>query len=822
MKISYNWLKEYIPVNYTPEETADLLTGCGLEVEGMNIWESVKGGLEGVVIGEVLTCVKHPNSDHLSITRVDIGKGEPIQVVCGASNVAAGQKVPVATIGTKLYFGDKEIVIQRSKLRGELSEGMICAEDELGMGTSHAGIMVLDPSLRPGTPANEYFGIESDRTFEIGLTPNRSDATSHIGVARDLTAVLNVRSGASSPMIGIKFPDVSAFKPDNHKRKIDVVIEDTKACPRYSGLTILNVTVKESPQWLKNRLLSVGLRPINNIVDITNFVLMEVGQPLHAFDADKIAGEKIVVKKLAGGTKFVTLDEVEHTLTAEDLMICNMDKPMVIAGVFGGLEAGVTEKTANVFLESAYFNPRSIRKTSKYHGLQTDASFRYERGADPNITIYALKRAALLIKEIAGGEISSDIVDVYPEPIQPVIVSLSYAHLTRLVGQKLEPSKVKIILASMGMEIQEEDDRGIKIRIPLFKTDVTREADVIEEILRIYGYNNIDFSNEIRSSLFSSRKPDPERMQNLISEILCGNGFFEIMNNSLTRSDYYSGDPVFTPGKAVHMVNPLSRDLDILRQTLLFGGMETIVRNRNRKMPDCKLFEFGTVYSLAGPEQKSENPLDKYIEEKHLALFITGREYPENWNATDEPVTFFSLKGYIHAILQKLGLNLARIQSEKTTSPHFSYGLELFIKDKKIAALGSVNKDILGKFDCKQEVFYADIDWTILLQQLSPKDFNYSELPKFPEVRRDLALLIDSNVSFEEIRALAYSVEKKLLKKVGLFDVYEGEKVEAGKKSYALNFILQDDNKTLTDSDIDKVMEKMIRAFCDQLNAQLR
>ena len=820
MKISYQWLKEYVSDIPGPEKVAGLLTGCGLEVEGMEIYHSVKGGLQGVVIGEVLTCVKHPGSDHLSLTTVNIGKGEPLKIICGAPNVAAGQKVAVATVGTTLYFNEKEITLQRAKIRGELSEGMICAENELGLGTSHAGIMVLDPSAVPGTSARDYFHLVEDFVFEIGLTPNRSDAASHIGVARDLWAVLNNQPGngmtISSKMI---LPDVSKFSVAKEGRKIDVVIEDVKGCPRYSGLTITGITVGESPAWLKNKLNTVGLRPINNIVDITNFILMELGQPLHAFDADRIKGEKVVIKRLPDSTPFVTLDEVERKLTGHDLMICNTKEPMCIAGVFGGINSGVTEQTTAVFLESACFNPRSIRKTARYHGLQTDASFRFERGTDINITLYALKRAALLIREIAGGVIASDIVDVYPEPFIPAVVSLSYAHLDRLIGKVLDRETVSGILLSLGIKILGSSEVGLKLEIPSYKVDVTREADVIEEILRIYGYNNIEFPEAIRSSTSASPKPDPEKIRNAVSDYLCANGFAEIMNNSLTRSSYYENNPAYPAEQNVRILNPLSRELDVLRQTLLYGGLETIVHNQNRKITDCRFFEFGNCYLLVPSDG---NPLDKYREEYHLALFMTGRAQKESWNTADRKSDIYDLKGFVNTVLLRAGIDIALLETKPLSSGIFREGLAYQVGGSNMATLGILSGNLLKQFDCRQDVFYADFDWNLLFSKLKGSPRQVTELPKYPEVRRDLALLLNRSVSFAELEKLAFATEKKLLKEVGLFDVYEGEKIENGMKSYALYFILQDDQGTLTDEQIDKVMNRLIKVYTERLNARIR
>jgi phenylalanyl-tRNA synthetase beta chain len=822
MKISYNWLREYVSGIPDPAKVSEHLTGCGLEVENMEPWFSVPGGLQGVVIGEVMTCVKHPGSDHLSLTTVNIGKEEPLKIVCGAANVAAGQKVVVATVGTTLFFNNKEIIIQRAKIRGELSEGMICAEDELGIGSSHAGILVLDPSAVLGTLAKEYFKIEEDVVFEIGLTPNRSDATSHVGVARDLVAVLNCIPGnPHSDNAVLNQPSYGEFNDFRHGRKIDVVIEDPRACPRYSGLTFTGITVKESPSWLKNRLNSVGLRPINNIVDITNFVLMELGQPLHAFDADLIKGDRVVIKKFLEPVKFVTLDGIEREVTSQDLMICDTEEPMCIAGVFGGMKSGVSSSTTSVFLESAYFNPQSIRKTARYHGLQTDASFRFERGADIEITVFALKRAASLIAEIAGGEISSGIVDVYPHPKEPTMVFLSFLHLDRLIGKTLDRGTVKEILSSLGIIILTESDEGLSLKIPSFKVDVTREADVIEEILRIYGYNNIEFSSSIRSSIPSTPNPDPEKIKNGISDYLCANGFTEIMNNSLTRSSYYESNPAFPIEHNVRILNPLSRDLDIMRQTMLYGGLETLAYNQNRKITACKLFEFGNCYSL-NLQQEDKSSLGKYKEENHLNILITGRAKKENWNVSGRQADIYDLKGFIDSIIHRTGLSVSSLETLPDTSGIFSQGFLYRIKSRTLVVLGTLSNLLLKQLDIRQEVFYADFNWNCLLDNLNPGDKPVSELSKFPEVRRDLALELDLSVTYAEIEKIAFATEKKLLKEVGLFDVYEGDKIEEGKKSYAVYFILQDNQKTLTDEEIDKTMNRLIKVYSERINARVR
>jgi len=822
MKISYNWLKEYVSDIPEPDRVAELLTGCGLEVESMESWASVKGGLDGVVIGEVLTCIKHPNSDHLSLTTVNIGSEKILKIVCGASNITSGQKVVIATIGTRLILNEKEVIIQRTKIRGELSEGMICAEDELGLGSSHSGIIVLDSSVIPGTLAKDYFKVAEDIVFEIGLTPNRSDATSHIGVARDLIAVLNcLPEHRNSIPVFLKSPDISDIKDIKSGQRISVEIEDTVACPRYSGLTFTGITVKESPSWLKNRLNSVGLRPINNIVDITNFILMEMGQPLHAFDADQIKGSKVIVKKYPGSKKFITLDEVEREITPQDLMISNEEEPMCIAGVFGGINSGVSHATKTVFLESAFFQPAHIRKTARYHGLQTDASFRYERGADVNITVFALRRAAFLIKEIAGGEVSSNIVDVYPNPDEPILVSLSFQHLDRLVGKILDREIINKILSSLGISVLSTSEEGLNLEIPSYKIEVTREADVIEEILRIYGYNNIEFSSTLHSSISFSPKPDVEKVKNGISDYLCANGFSEIMNNSLTRSIYYEDNTIYPISQNVRILNPLSKELDVMRQTMLYGGLETLAYNQNRKVYDCKLFEFGTCYFFK-PDGGEKKPLGKYGEENHLAIFMTGRARKENWNVQNENVDIYDLKGFVNSIIDQTGIPVSFLETILDNSGIFVQGLKLCLKGVTLVRLGVLSPQLLRKFDLRQDVFYADFDWSFLLRNMIMVERSVKELAKFPEVRRDLALEVNCTISYAEIEKLAFATEKKLLKEVGLFDVYDGDKIEAGKKSYALYFILQDDQKTLTDEEIDKAMKRLIQVFCERINARIR
>jgi phenylalanyl-tRNA synthetase beta chain len=818
MKLSYNWLKDYIDLDVEPLKLSAILTDIGLEVEGFEEFQSVKGGLEGVVIGEVLTCEKHPNADKLSVTTVDVG-GKVLPIVCGAPNVARGQKVVVAMVGTTLYDGDEAFKIKKAKIRGEVSEGMICAEDELGLGTSHDGIMVLPDEAKPGTPAAEFFDIKKDYVYEIGLTPNRGDAASHIGSARDLVAGLN--RYFNTRKYKLKLPDVSEFKVDNHDLDIEVEVKDTEACPRYSGITVKDITVKESPEWLKLKLESIGVRPINNVVDITNFVLHETGHPLHAFDAAKIKGNRVVVRKMADQTPFVTLDEVERKLHTDDLMICNEEEGMCIAGVFGGAESGVTEKTTAVFLESAYFDPKHIRKTSKRHVLQTDASFRFERGADPNITLYALKRAALLVKALAGGTISSEIKDVYPKPVEKWTIDVSYAHVDRLIGNRIDRDIIKEIVQDLEMEILEETESGLKLLIPTFKVDVLREVDVIEEILRIYGYNNVKFEDKIHSSVSLRQKPDAEKIQNEISDYLVGQGFAEIMNNSLTKSEYIAKSRAFDEKHNVTLLNPLSKDLNILRRTLLFGGLEVIAYNQNRKINDLKIFEFGKTYTKKENYDKKRG-VKNYREEKHLTLFLTGRLEPENWNSTADQVDFYHAKGLVVSILKKTGLYEEQLETRETDSANFRYGIQFSTKGKVLAQIGAIDKSLLKMTGVKNEVFVADLNWDLVLQLIPTHDVQYVPVPKFPSVRRDLALVVDKNVKFEDLKQLAFKAERKLLKSVGIFDVYEGDKVPEGKKSYALSFVLQDENKTLTDKMIDKTMKRIRQTLEKEAGAVLR
>lgn len=824
MKISCNKLREHTGIQAGAEEIAKILTDCGLEVEGIEKYESVKGGLAGIVIGEVKTCIRHPNADKLSLTKVDIGGDRLLDIVCGAPNVAAGQKVLVATEGTILTVGDNTFTIKKSKIRGETSEGMICAEDEVGLGHSHDGIMVLPTDAVTGTPAAKYFEIPEDVILEIGLTPNRSDATSHIGVARDLVAAWNAKHFYEPDKhISLQLPDIGNFRVENHDLPVQIIIEDTVACPRYSGLRIKNVKVGESPDWLKNFLKSIGVRPINNVVDVTNFVLFEIGQPLHAFDVDHIADHKVIVKQLPEGSSFETLDGTMRKLTAGDLMICNPKEGMCIAGVFGGIKSGVTEKTQDVFLESAYFNPVSIRKTSKHHGLKTDASFRFERGTDPNITVYALKRAALLIKEIAGGIISSEVVDVYPQVITPCQVQLCYHNIDRLIGKKIDKEIIHSILNHLGMKITDHDEAGMWVAVPTYKTDVQREADVIEEILRIHGYNNIEFDTTLRSSISISEKPDRIKLRNIASEYLVSNGFYEIMCNSLSKSTYTRQLPFIDESKYVKILNPISRDLDVMRQTLMAGGLETIIFNINRKVNDLKLFEFGAEYHYKPDQKLSSNVLDKYSENWRLALFVSGSKYPESWYAQKGKTDFFHLKAQVHTLLNRIGIQAHKLITTESDQAYFDYGLNLKSGEAILATYGKFKNNMLQHFDIRQEVYYAEIDWDLCIKIIANNaPVRFSEIPRFPEVRRDLALVLGKSVKFTDIEKLALKSSGQLLRNISLFDVYEGEQVEAGKKSYAISFVLRDDNKTLKDEEIDAFMSKLIKVFERELGAQLR
>ena len=822
MKISYNWLKQYIQCDLPAEELGKTLTGTGLEVEDMTRYESVKGGLKGVVVGKVLTCIDHPNSDHLHITTVDVGQAEPLHIVCGAPNVAAGQKVLVATIGCELWSGDESFTIKKGKIRGEVSEGMICAEDELQLGTSHEGIMVLPDNYEVGKPASFYFPVEEDFTYEIGLTANRSDATSHIGCDRDLVAALNHKN--NTRQYKIERPSVDAFKVENTSNDIEVIVEDTKACPRYSGVTVSGVKVGPSPAWLKHRLEAVGLRSINNIVDISNYVLMEVGQPLHIFDADKIKGKKVIVKCLAKDTPFTTLDGVQRKLSSTNLMICNAEEPMCIAGVFGGLDSGVTEETKNVFIESAYFNPTSIRKTARFHGLQTDASFRFERGCDPNITIYALKRAALLVKELAGGTVSSEVKDVKNGDFTPVRVQFKFDYLNKIAGQEIEKEVAVNILKDLDCQVVELTDAYVTVDIPTCKVDVYRPADLVEEILRIYGYDNIAIPTKINASINVNNKPDKEKIQKEISIMLASNGFYEIMNNSLTKSAYTRDLDSFDEANNVKILNPLSSDLDVMRQSLLFGGLESIARNQSFKNFDMKFFEFGNVYSFNAANKATEQkPLNPYNENFRLDLLITGNDREESWNGKPMSLSFYDLKKYVLGIFHKIGINVDELQMSEGTVSHYDYSIVYSLNNNELATIGKINAKTLKMFDVKKEVFYATFDWDAVLKVIKGlKTISFEALPKFPSVRRDLALVLDKNVTFEQIKNVAFATERNILKSVNLFDIYEGDKIPAGKKQYAVSFTIQDKQKTLTDKVIEKTMARIQQAIEQQLNATLR
>lgn len=806
MRISYNWLKQFIKIDLKSEETAAILTDLGLEVEVVEKYQSVRGGLEGVVVGHVLTCEKHPDADRLKVTTVDLGDGTPVQIVCGAANVAAGQKVPVATIGTQLFDKDgNAFEIKKGKIRGQESHGMICAEDELGLGTSHDGIMILDDKLKPGTPCAKVFSIENDEVFEIGLTPNRADAMSHMGVARDLRASL-LQKNSNVELIT---PSVSTFRIDKRTLKIDVDVKDSKLAPRYCGVTISGITVKESPEWLKNRLKAIGLTPKNNIVDVTNYILHDLGQPLHAFDASKING-KIIVKTVASGTKFTTLDDVERTLHEEDLMICDEKGPLCLAGVFGGKSSGVTETTNAIFLESAYFNPVSIRKSAKRHGLNTDASFRFERGIDPNITEFALKRAALLIKEVAGGEVTSDIIDLYPKKIEDFPVFLHFEKANKLIGQELPKETIKKILASLDIKVTTVSDAGLGLIIPSYRVDVQREVDVIEEILRVYGYNNINFTKKLNATVANSARTEDYKVQNIVATQLNGLGFHEMMANSLTTPDYVGLSDMLKEEYNVMMLNPLSNDLSAMRQSLLFSGLEAVSYNINRRNGDLKLFEFGKTYHKLP---------SGYDEPKHLTLFVSGNRNAESWTNPQKPSDFFLFKGYVSSVLERLGIT--KIQNKPAASDVFAEGIAIASGNDTLVEFGTVKKSILKHFDIKQEVFYADFNWNLILKLIGSK-IKFTDIPKYPEVRRDLALLVDETVAFDAIYNIARQTEKSLLKDVNLFDVYQGKNLPEGKKSYAVSFTLQDNTKTLTDEQIDKIMSKLLKNMENELGASLR
>lgn len=820
MNISYNWLKEYLDFDLQPDEVAAALTSIGLETGGVEEVQTIKGGLEGLVIGEVLTCEEHPNSDHLHITTVNVGGAEPLQIVCGAPNVAAGQKVVVAVNGTKLYDGDECFTIKRSKIRGVESNGMICAKDEIGIGTDHAGIIVLPTDVVVGTPAKEYYNVKSDYVLEVDITPNRVDATSHFGVARDLAAYLKQNGKTAC----LKRPSVDAFKIDDETPAIDVVVENKEACLRYSGITIKGVTVKESPEWLQNRLKVIGLRPINNVVDITNYVLHGVGQPLHSFDADKIKGNKVVVRSATEGSKFVTLDGVERTLTDRDLMICNVEDPMCIAGVFGGIDSGVTDQTKNVFLESATFHPTWIRKTARRFGLNTDASFRYERGLDPNQTVEVLKYAALLIQELAGGTVTGAIRDIYPEPLVPYCVELTYNKINTLIGKVIPVETVKSILESLEMKIVSESAEGLVINVPVYRIDVQRDVDVIEDILRIYGYNNVEFSDQVKSNLSYQTPTDRSyKLQNLISEQLCGCGFNEILNNSLTRSAYYDSLSTYPVSHCVMLMNPLSADLNCMRQTLLFGGLESVEHNAKRKNGNIRFFEFGNCYDFNTEHKKEDESLAEFSEDYRLGLWVSGNRVDNNWAHPNEKSSVYELKAYVENILLRLGVNLRKVVFGKLSNDLYSAGLSITTSSgRQLGTMGIVSPKICKAMDIDMEVYYAELSWTLLMKEIKKSKVTFSEISKFPAVKRDLALLLDKSVQFAEIEKIAMDSERKLLKDVTLFDVYEGKNLPAGKKSYAVSFYLQDEGKTLNDKQIDAIMKKIQTNLEQKLGAQLR
>lgn len=815
MNISLNWLKDYLKIDLSVEEVCEILTSIGLEVGGYEKFESIRGGLKGLVIGEVKTCKAHPDSDHLHVTTVDTGEGRLLPIVCGAPNVAAGQKVVVATIGTILYDGDKEFVIKKSKIRGEESEGMICAEDEIGIGHNHAGIIVLPANTPAGMPASEYYNLTTDYTIEVDITPNRVDGASHLGVARDLAAYLSQKQD-----IHYTLPSVDHFVADNHTAGISIKVERPEACPRYAGVCIEGVKVQESPEWLQTRLKAIGQHPINNVVDITNFILFELGQPLHSFDKDKIKGNQVIIRSFPTGTRFTTLDGVERTLNENDLMVCNASDPMCIAGVFGGLESGITENTTSVFLESACFDPVFVRKTARRHGLNTDASFRFERGTDPNMVIYALKRAALLIKESGGGKITSEIIDLYPNPISGFEVEIKYANVDRLIGKAIGHDRIKNILKSLEIKTVREDADSLLLHIPPYRVDVRREADVIEDILRIYGFNNIEVPAKVNSTLSYSEKPDDFQLKNKIADLLAANGFNEIMNNSLTKASYFENLETYKPEHTVMLFNPLSSDLCAMRQTLLFGGLETVAYNINRKNGNLRLFEFGKAYTFH--KKEGNNHLKQYKEEDRLALFITGDKVRASWNSKEQKTDFFNIKSYAEMILTRLGFCMDQLSTDECSEDIYREGITYARNGKHIVTIGMLSHQVLKQMEIEQEVYYAGFSWGNILKGIKDHRISFTPMPKFPAVKRDLALLLDQKISFKEVRDIALRTEKSLLKSVSLFDVYEGEKLGAGKKSYAVSFTLQDEEKTLTDKQIDKIMNKLIGTYSHLLGAEIR
>lgn len=808
MKISYNWLKQFINLDWEPEKTSELLTNLGLEVEGLEKYSSIKGGLEGIIVGHIEKCEKHPNADRLKVTSVNVGKETTLKIVCGAPNVKKGQKVAVATIGTTLYNSDGESwKIKKGKIRGEESNGMLCAEDEIGLGESHDGILILDDKFKPGDPLSNYYDVESDYIFEIGLTPNRADAMSHYGTARDIKAGL-IQLGINSELMS---PSVSGFHVDNRSLKIDIDVADKKKAPRYCGITISGVSVNNSPSWLQNRLKAIGLSPINNVVDVTNYVLHSLGQPLHAFDADKITGQKVIVRNAIKGEKFTTLDGIERDLDSEDLMICNSKEPMCIAGVFGGLNSGVSNLTTSIFLESAYFDPVSIRKSSKRHGISTDASFRFERGVDPNITKYALKFAAMLIAEVAGGEISSDPRDEYPNKIEDKQVFINFMKTNKIIGEEIPKETIKKILSSLEIKVNNVTEAGLGLTIPSYRNDVTREIDVIEEILRVYGYNNIQIKNKLNSSISNSSRITNHKIENVVAEQLVCHGFFEIMTNSLTSKNYIQFGNSSDENEFVKILNPLSSDLAILKNNMLFSGLESIKYNLNRQQNRLKLFEFGKTYHQTNGERKEIN---------NLALFITGNIDSLNWKSSKAKTDFFFTKGIVNSILNKLGI----IKYKETISKNniFEYGQNLLIKEKSLVEYGLINGDIAKYFSIDQNIFYINFNWNLITDLIKDKNIKYKQIPKFPEVKRDFALLVDNNISFESISKIAKKTDQKFLKNVVLFDVYNGENLPKGKKSYAVSFTLQDETKTLTEKEIDKIMSRLENSFKDELGAELR
>lgn len=820
MNISYKWLKEYVDFDLTPQEVCDALTSEGLEVDALEEVQSIKGGLKGLYVGKVLTCEMHPNSDHLHVTTVDLGRETPSQIVCGAPNVAAGQKVIVADLGCVLYDGDKEFVIKKSKLRGVESFGMICAEDEIGVGTDHNGIIVLPEDTKVGMPAAEYYNLESDWLIEVDITANRADALSHWGVARDLYAWL-VQNGYKT---SLHRPDCEAFCVDNEDLPVEVTIENNEACKRYACVSITGCDVKESPEWLQNKLRTIGLRPINNIVDITNYIMMAYGQPLHCFDADMVKGHHIVVKTMPEGTPFVTLDGEEHKLSNHDLAICNEEDAMCIAGVFGGKGSGTYDSTTNVVLESAYFHPTWIRKSARRHGLSTDASFRFERGIDPNGVIYALKQAAIMCKELAGGKVSMEIKDVYPEPIQDFKVSLKYDYVNSLVGKEIPAETVKSIVTTLEMKIESETSEGLELCVPPYRVDVQRPCDVVEDILRIYGYNNVEISTQLKSSLVIKGDEDNKhKLENLIGEQLVGDGFNEILNNSLTKAAYYTDLNCYSQENLVKIMNPLSSDLNVLRGTLLFGGLESIAYNANRKNPDLKFFEFGNVYHYSPEKKNNDNPMQAYKEETHLGLWITGKRVSGSWIHADEDSSFFELKAHVLNIFRRIGLPLGSVVFKESSNNIYHKGLSVMNRGGKLLAeLGIICKKLQKAMGIENEVYYADINWSAVTKAVRKSTISFREISKYPAVSRDLALLLDKDVKFEAIERIAYQSEKKFLKEVDLFDVYEGKNLPEGKKSYAVNFILQDESKTLNDKQIDAIMTKIIANLKKELKAELR